>query len=457
MIPPGIHVVYRIALTLFGETTWGIRVADLACVLVLGLLVARLVAPSGERVRVERAAAACFVRSLVHYGFFDWWTTAQTELWYTTASFAAIVCASHVRSLRRAALGTGVLVGLALLLKPPSVAYAAIAVFLLLRRARSETRLARTFAELGAGIAAPVALTLVYFAATGALGAMFDIVILGNRHYARAFPSATSPLAILKKWWSMMEDFSVLGGVALAALVVGLARGDRRRWRLGAALVVAAFAAVTLQQKFFEVHWVTVVGPLAYVICAAADGAARTLSERYAAERVWLAAILVAVLAYSIQPGPRGPFALEARAAFRYRTGAISREQFAAYFVVPSMIFYERDVEDAASFIRSRARPDDGLCVRGFVPQIYAMTGLRYGGRFFWTNFIVHPSSYRREELLDEDWRAFLATRPRFVVTMKHQQGAGNVESIETYKPLGYRLVHDARSLQVLELGDSAP
>ena len=58
---------------------------------------ARLGTPRTEKVPVGLAGAACVIASVSHYGFFDFWTTGQTELWYTMLAVGAITVACALR------------------------------------------------------------------------------------------------------------------------------------------------------------------------------------------------------------------------------------------------------------------------------------------------------------------------------------------------------------------------
>ena len=59
--------------------------------------------------------------------------------------------------------------------------------------------------------------------------------------------------------------------------------------------------------------------------------------------------------------------------------------------------------------------------------------------------------AYRRADYAEKDRQAFVRSRPRFVVAVKKEEGRGNVESAETYFPLGYAIVAELGTMQVLE------
>lgn len=245
---------------------------------------------------------------------------------------------------------------MSLLFKPPSIGYVLVAVVFVVLRAQRERGAGRALVRFGAGVLAPIALTLAYFASCGALGAMIDIVVRGNAHHARTFPNARSAGAIASHWLDGVDYFSVVGGITGVALAAQCARARRTadpatfaRGSLGLALSAAALFAVTIQLKFFDLHWATFVGPMTFVLVASLDEL-RTPSARVA--------LVVALLAgYAIAPGPRGPLVRQGRAVGAYVLGRSPGEAYAAAFAAPQLAFAERDTEDvAASSARAHGR-----------------------------------------------------------------------------------------------------
>lgn len=472
--PPGIYVVYRVALSLFGESLASPKITELACVLALGALVARLVVPRGKRVPRALYGASATVASIAHYGFFDFWNAYQTELWYTTLGIATIVCAVHVRSLRRASFGVGLFVSLAVLMKPMSVFYSAIGVGALVHRLvfRSHKvgfglggRLRGAIREIASslpwalfGLLLPFALVGIYFGAHGALGPMIDIVVFGNRHYAKTFKNVTTLEAVVRLHRDELEFVSVVGKAVLATTLLRIPLGfvlrDKalvRRGLLGLALVVAASAAVTVQQKFFGVHWVTLVGALAFGLFAFVYDTRRLLERRLGPALATVLPVVVIGAGYLLTPYDIRVLSHEQGAVLDLVTKQTTREQFAGRFYAPPMNYYQVDVDAVSRYLEAHMSADEPLCVRGFDTQIYAQTGFRYGGRFFWTNYIWHPSAYRRDEFVAEDRAYFEKIKPRFVVTEAVNRGRGMLESRETYFPFGYELVYTHGSLDVVE------
>lgn len=472
---PGIYVLHLLSIAVFGEHTWAIRVADLVCVLALGAVVARIATPRGRRVAPGSVGFAAAVASMLHYGFFNYWDTAQSELWYTTLGLLAIACATRVSKERVAALGAGAAAGLALVMKPPSLPYVAVAAIAVAMRAwnaQGETQPIRSrvlrvvTAELffAVAAAAPISMTIGYFAARGGLTAMIDIVVGANSYYVAHEKGVQGLGEALDRFGDAFRIFFPVGLAALLGLVAGVADAIRRkdaveraRWSLALAVFVASIACVGMQQKFYWLHWLTIIGALAVIIVMVSLRAVEIVGKRMRASYAWACVALFWAVLYSTAGAARAN-AAQVGSVQDLVTGRITRAEYASRFFLEPLYYYEVDVEAASRFIKERARPGDTLCSRGFNPEVYALSGLRYGGRFFWTNFLVDPRrAYRRAEYVEEDRQAFERSKPRFVVAVKKEEGRGNVESAETYYPLGYRITAEFGTMQVLERTTDAP
>jgi hypothetical protein len=126
-----------------------------------------------------------------------------------------------------------------------------------------------------------------------------------------------------------------------------------------------------------------------------------------------------------------------ARDAVLLKTGVIDGAQFATDFRVQLSRFDEKSNEEVATWIRSRAAPGDELCVRGFDPEIYSLTGLRCESRFFWTWWLSDPHRvYRREQWIAEDRAALERSHPRFVVTRPDARDV--IEQESYFTAMGY-------------------
>jgi 4-amino-4-deoxy-L-arabinose transferase-like glycosyltransferase len=438
---PGIYLLHAAVIALFGENMWGIRVADLACTLVLGALAAHLVTPTGSRPRADLVGLGSLCAAIFYYGLYDFWDTAQSELWYATLAFGALCAARRVKDLRRAAIVTGALSGAAIVMKPPAAMLVAVAVVALLARARAP----RLLGWLAVGLAGVVTPLFAYFWAKGALPAMFDIVVGANAYYVeheRTVHGATQAWGVI---WSFTEDLFPLSLVAPIALA--LAVKDRYQGRspspslvLGLATLLAAVLAVSVQLKFFALHFVVTSAPLALLVLAVA--------QRLRASP--LASGCVLLFAFSATPAARGNWLHGAQVAYLAGTGKRSHAWWADRHRAPELGYAWSDVEATGLWLAEHAAPEDRVVVRGFNPGVYAVSKMRYGGRFFWSNFLVDPRrAYRRDDYMAEELDAFARIAPRYVVALTAARGS--IDAADFYQARGYEVRKAIGGLEILE------
>ena len=108
----------RACVALFGEHMWGIRVAEVLCVVALGLACAYAATARARRPAPGVRGASVFAACTLYWAFFDFWNTAQCELWASRWSWSRLPSCSGRRGERLAAIASGFLGGLAMLLKP---------------------------------------------------------------------------------------------------------------------------------------------------------------------------------------------------------------------------------------------------------------------------------------------------------------------------------------------------
>jgi hypothetical protein len=448
---PGIYVVQAVCVALFGDGMFGIRIAELACVAVLGVLCAVLVAPPRRRpepgVRGVAVLAACFF----YFAFFDFWNTAQCEIWTVTLIVGALVAVERSRSVRGAAIGSGLLVGAALLMKPPSAILALLVVILLARRAwLCQPRPSRVDAALGLHAAGAIALpaaTVAYFWAHGALADMLDILVRANWFYLHRDPPEMVADRVLGRLTGTWRDFSPSAPFVLVAATGASTwaalRGTRawRKYAVAAALLAACLGSILLQRKLYVYHWGVVVGPLTVAAAALSADAAAALRSAGAGRRAWagpLAFAAALLLTFSGSGGTFKDWVWTDVDTARWLAGGLDREQFAARFSEYYFRYRYRDREEVGLWLRDHASPDDTVLVRGVAAEIYAVSRMHApSDRFFWTPWLTLPSrAYRRDEWLREDREAIERDPPRFVVAVAAV--ASGPDSIAWFAPLGY-------------------
>ncbi|HVW25194.1 MAG TPA: hypothetical protein VHC69_07460 [Polyangiaceae bacterium] len=461
--PPVIYFVYMTAIGLFGEHTWAIRVLELlVAVPLLGWCAARLVSEPGEPGGAERFAVAWFGVALSYYGCFNFWDTAQCEIWSVLFAMLALVAVLRARRAPVGAFAGGVLCAIALFTKPPVIFFVLLCAGAVAWRARRDGAAARIavrrLGEWALGIAVTAAAVLAYFAIRGALAPMIDILVGANAVYVaseRTVDSTADMFTATTGRFASMEPLSAAAAVVVAgALFIGFARRDRtfaRRYALPLLLALATYAGVVMQLKFYDYHWGTIVAAGGVLAVTLYQDAQRISATRNGllAPAAYLAAV-AGLCAISGAPAVQS-WLKTSQNTVGLLTGSVSRGEFMRAFDIPNFYAcYEADL--TGRWLADHASKDDTLVVRGFEPEIYAKSGLHFTGRFFWTSFLTMPTrSYRRAELLDEDLQAIVKHPPRFAVALS--AASDGLDSAAWFERLGYVRRVETGTFTVLERG----
>ncbi len=275
--PPGIFLVYALARALFGPAQIGIRILEVASMLMTAAGLVRLSRLHFATTRPGFIAAA--LASQVHAQL-DFWHTAQPETFGGTITILGLLVSTKAfaarETPRRSALlwlGAGALFGLAGLMKPPlagagaSVAgLAALATLFPKLVADEDTgrgfgvKARRALATLGAtalGGAAPFALALAWFGAKGALHDLHEVLFVFTPYYTKL--SWQNARLLGMAYYGFTEWFVAYSGAMLTGiLALAVARPTRREAPYVitvASVIVVHIAGVVMQGKFFPYHW----------------------------------------------------------------------------------------------------------------------------------------------------------------------------------------------------------
>ena len=466
---PAIFFVHAVAIALFGEHMWSIRVLELGCVLALGLVCARLAVAMGEAVPSGIYGVSVLAAAVLYIGFFDFWSTAQCEIWCTTAAMASACASMRMRRESRAALAGGLLAGVAFVFKPPVAPLVGLVGLGLIARVwrAPEQRLRRVASaavSFGTAFVAPGAVVLVYFAAKGALPAMVEVLVDVNAYYVKhevavrtLFDVAQRSHDVYKLWDPVS---SLLLEALVVAIVVGIARRDRvlrDRHLFALAACLAAFLGVVSQLKFYLYHWGIVVGPATLVASNVALDAVALGRWRMPARGAAIATCLFAVNllgAFGLTGRCANKWLEEVASTTNWLTGRINREEFTRGFEVEGLGYKLHDAEQVGLWLREHTSPSDEVAVRSFEPEIYAIARRRYGGRFFWTSFLTDPRrAYKRAEWLAQDRTQLEERRPRWVVAVSSRHEGP--DATEYFVPMGYVVRAEVTGFSIMERMDA--
>jgi hypothetical protein len=310
------------------------------------------------------------------------------------------------------------------------------------------------------------------FVSAGAWRDFVDVLFRANSYYVAHERGANDLGDILEHVARLHHDFDPLSTVlhvAIAAALYrgGLARreqeGGRARHALAAALILAATLGVVGQMKFYVYHWgLLIAGETIGALAIAADVA--EICTDATARRAWgsparILATAGALFVLSFCNFARWTSSVGGDA--RLALGTIDRDTRNREYTIESMKFYYHDSEIVGRWLRERSRPGDRLLVRGFQPEIYAVSGLSYGGRFFWDDFLTNPRrAYRRDEWLAQDRADLERVKPRWVLAIRARPDLvgwpepTEIQSVAYFERLGYRRSEEMFQYVVMERSD---
>jgi hypothetical protein len=151
--PPPIFLLHGLASLISGGGMWGIRLVEWLAMIPLGFLAASIATADGERTPKLRLALGVVAANVAYFGFFDFWDTAQCEVWCCLAVLAGLFVVLRTKlSMIRASALAGLLVGLAVLMKPPAapLAFVVFGAFVVKRRGGTRRELAKIVAAFAA-------------------------------------------------------------------------------------------------------------------------------------------------------------------------------------------------------------------------------------------------------------------------------------------------------------------
>lgn len=408
--PPLIYVLYAVGGLLFGPQQWFVRVAELGAILALGALAARVATADRGAPPVVGGGACALAIAAFHYTAFDWWHTAQLEVWAALAMFLSLRRSLAVPTVRGALLA-GVFGGLAFMVKFPAGVFAlvvGVAAGIGIARREGLLRGGAAILVYGVGATLVILACLVPWLIDGSLATLWDILVGYNRAYLEKKQSLLPAPEFVANY---ALPYVIAGGVAVL-VGAGAALGAKRPHSLvrGALLVTLAGAAVVtvvMQGKFYAYHWSVGVP---FAVAATAWGLGEILAAAGTGRRARRLALglaaLLATVGYAWNP-PWGhhlgwSYPTHVASTWNLVTGQISRGTFLQPFRFRAdKEFGMADVERVGRYIRERARPGDTLYVHAFEPALYNLTDLRCPSRFE----VQFPFEEKRVAYKKEEWR----------------------------------------------------
>jgi 4-amino-4-deoxy-L-arabinose transferase-like glycosyltransferase len=394
---PVAYLWYAAAQLVFGRGQFGIRVFDLALLLAASLALASAVARV-TRPSVKPWAAAALILCYASMSYFH---TAQAD--GAVALLLTLAFSPLLRSAPkpRHVVLAGLAVGIAALVKPLFLVFLFMPVWAAIRREGPRApHLKSELALTAAAAAAPIVITLFWFSARGALGALIDVHIRFAAGYSEVFQTAIRDRSRgLARYFLQLPQ-----GPALVLAIFGAAVMWRRTQpiaRLTIAWFLAGLAIVVLQRKFFGYHWSILFPP---GILLAATGIDELVAPRDGAPRSNGRAILGlagSVLVFvALAAGPTRDVAHFAR----YAAGLDDRGTYYGGFRHEDNDFCAGDEMAAAEYVKAHTTDTDRIAIFGYDAPVLYLSGRQNATRFSfplalvgWRSTKASRTEYQRE------------------------------------------------------------
>ena len=378
---PLTYYFYALAQGLFGRNELSIRVFDLAIIVGGCWLLRRLVLRLTHRNPFGANCAVIFF-CLMYYGG-GYADTAQAEGWGGFLILATVVILlerSVSANLRMT--GAGVLIGLAVLIKPTFLIYILLPCTLMGAGAMLSIP---SLLLCAASLVATLAVAVLGLLHTQAFGDFLDVLAYLYTTYASIDrPSLTSGLSLLPK--------SVIRfGLLLPYLIAPISLKSLRKSEGGhvvcliATWTILATATVVIQRRYWHDHWLPAAMALAVILGAGCNA----LRQRYLVNPIyfssWGRVLVVVVIVGALGiPAVRAVYVNELWLG--YALGFKSQDDYIAQITVPfnqiPVPFNYTELRRVSNYIDQSTAPDQRLVIWGWDVSLFVLSQRKSSTRF---------------------------------------------------------------------------
>ncbi len=427
--PPGIYLLYALALRLPGPLMVRVRLFDLlwsgAALVVLFLLLRRLW-------NVRAAVFGTTLMGTVYFTTQGWWYLAQPDgLAALPLALALLLSLARGRWRWPCWLAAGALTGMAFQLRftAAPLVPAFVWTYILLERG-GRRRLLGWTVWAGAGFLLVQAVVLAYLAAGHALRAYLEATRFAAGYARLGWPFAP-PRRTVFTYLEYVRDslalftfsHAVFAIPALAGVFAAFFLARDRAARAAAVSGLAAFLGIALQQKFFWYHWQVLFPTLALLSGWAWDRAFAVLEQGRAMPRATAGkAALVAALLVLTPSVTRQAY--DQWDAFLHRNDSVTARlaydnQFGPYADGTYSYLADRQVAD---YVRAHTQPQETIYVFGYEPLIYLLSERASASRFIYS--LPFMSSWAPRRWLDEFLDEIDRNRPVYFIVQRNEGAA---------------------------------
>jgi hypothetical protein len=395
--PPGILYTYAGAFWALGRSMLAVQAADfVAWLLTVAAVFATALRIGGDRTTgwVAAALAAVFVNPTLQSGFKQ---VGQAETWIGLLATAALFWsvgpapAGGRRDGSGRAWLAGLACGLACVYKFNAVPYAAaaLATLTLAGAERGRTTPGRVV-PLILGVAAPLAGMCAYFIWHGALRDLVDATVLYNLRYAGdsiASPEFVGRAAVVTYRFVTMNVLWLAGAIGVLVILWRGLGGDRRPLGL-VAFLLAAYAAILINAKFYPQYFLQILPLLAVAAAVGLVAAGRGLRNGALLGRLAGVTCLALVALPLVRHTAFDRLADRTVAAARYASGSLSEEGYFRGFggYDDGSDFSLLANVRLARLLRESTAPDETVYIYGGEALVLFLADRRSPSRFVWND-----------------------------------------------------------------------
>jgi hypothetical protein len=397
---PGTYAAYALFMSIFGQTASGVHLG----LLVVNAATVALIFFLGRRLSNEVggiAAVSCYAILSLSQSVLGFAGHATHFVVLPVVAGALLLLAALDRQSNARLFASGILFGLAVVMKQPGAFFVLFAFFYLIFAARKMQNTWRVIAiragSFLAGAVLPLVVTCLALWWSGVFGKFWFWSIQYAREYGNrvswslgAEVFATNILPVIGACWIIW----LLAAIGLFGLRWFVKNGTTRLFLVTLSIFSAMAVSAGL---YFRPHYFILVLPALSLLVGAV--AAQCRSIRFRALEFVFPALLAAALAL--------PLLAERDFYFWRPLGAASRIANGANPFPESVRI--------AEFLRERTTPGDTIVVLGSEPQIYFYAHRRSATGYIYVYSLMEPHRFA-ERMQEEMIREVEAARPKFVV-----------------------------------------
>ncbi|HYL78595.1 MAG TPA: glycosyltransferase family 39 protein [Bryobacteraceae bacterium] len=390
---PGTYAAYATIMAVFGQTIAGIH---LGLMLVNAATIVLLYLLGKQLFGTTAGLVACASYALISLAPGVLGTQAHATHFVVLPALAGILLLLKAEETARwsTLLWSGILLGLAFVMKQQAIFFLAFAVVYLAWRARSWRKLI----VYAAALALPYGLTCLILWRAGVFDRFWFWTVTYAQDYVSQVPLNLAPGRLaLKLRGAVGVNLPIWILASTGIILAFVASATRRRAKFATAFLVFSFAALSVGWYFRE-HYFILLLPAVALLAGAAIG---SLEGRFG--HVWPAALFAILFVVSVAPQRRFLFRMSPAEAYRMIYGANP---------------FQETVE-VARYIRNNSSDDSRVGILGSEPEIffYAHRHSASGYIYMYSLMEFQPYALTMQHEFTEEIEA---ARPEYVVMVNH-------------------------------------